>query len=67
MKRLQKTTLRQPELMSLAVVSVFKKVVVHKIFDMSENIFDENKIKSFEDFQYGRNLAHSLVSILRKS
>jgi hypothetical protein len=44
MKRHQKLSFWQPELTPLARVYVFKEVVVHTIFDVMENIFDENKI-----------------------
>jgi hypothetical protein len=44
MKRHHKLSLRQPELTSLARASGLNKFMVHTIFDMSENIVDENKI-----------------------
>jgi tRNA U34 5-methylaminomethyl-2-thiouridine-forming methyltransferase MnmC len=56
MKRHHKMSLRQPEITSLARVSVFNKIVVHMIFDLSENICDEKKL---QDFLYGQILAHS--------
>jgi hypothetical protein len=43
-KRHHKLILREPELTSLTTVSGLKNVVVHTIFDVLENIVDENKI-----------------------
>jgi hypothetical protein len=45
--------LRQPELTILARVSVFSDVVVLTIFDVSENIVDENKIRNLRIFNTG--------------
>jgi hypothetical protein len=50
MKRHQKLSLRQPELTQLASVSGFNKVVVHTIFDVLDNIVDENKITNSKIF-----------------
>jgi hypothetical protein len=58
-KRRHELSLLQPKLTSLATASWFKNVVLHMIFDILENIVDEIKIYRFEDFQYGRSLAHS--------
>jgi hypothetical protein len=44
MKRHHKLSFRQPEITLLAIVSGFKEVVVHKIFDVLENIVVKNKI-----------------------
>jgi hypothetical protein len=44
MKPQHKLNLRQPELTSLARVSGPSRVVIHTIFDVLENIVDENKM-----------------------
>jgi hypothetical protein len=49
MKRHHKLNLRYPELTSLVRVSGFNNLVVRTIFDVLENIVDENY--RFEDFQ----------------
>jgi hypothetical protein len=60
MKRHPQLSLRQPEATSLARACGFYKVVVHKLFDMLENIVYEHKIKAARIFNIDET-SHTVV------
>jgi hypothetical protein len=60
MKRHPQLSLRQPEATSLARACGFNKVVVHKSFDVLDNIVDEHKITAAKIFNMDET-SHTVV------
>jgi hypothetical protein len=60
MKLNHKLSMQQPELTTLARVSVFNKFVVDSIFDVLENFADENKITDSRIFSMDET-SHAVI------